>query len=226
MLTARSSERRAAIGWTRVDRSLKFEERTASDFRLFFFNDVRRFNFYAPGESNRQRLSFSVGSGHLKVSDSVLRTFYVRCEGCLAYLVVDGRVVTSVRPGETRQVGQVDLTAGWHRRIVPARGDAQHLAHGGHRTGGPIRLHGLEPFGGIEWVCRANQAAAFLRSPAPHGASHSRAARAKVPSVPRAIGPSRRRPASESVCRTQFRMHCADGSHCGPGKLGFALGCP
>ena len=48
-------------------------------------------------------------------------------------------------------------------RVVPAGGDAQHAAHGGEGMGGLMRLHEFEPFGGIEPVSRANQAAAFFR---------------------------------------------------------------
>ena len=48
-------------------------------------------------------------------------------------------------------------------RIIPAGGDAQHAAQRGHRVDGPALAHELEPFDGIAFVSRANQAAAFDR---------------------------------------------------------------
>ena len=59
-------------------------------------------------------------------------------------------------------------------RLVPAGGDTQHPAHGGNRVGGLMRLHDFEDPDGIDPVSRANQAAAFSRSPVPHAALHSR----------------------------------------------------
>jgi hypothetical protein len=43
------------------------------------------------------------------------------------------------------------------------KGDTQQPAHGGDREGGPILAHEPEPFDGIVFVSRANQAAAFER---------------------------------------------------------------
>ena len=98
-------------------------------------------------------------------------------------------------------------------RVVPAGGDAQHLAHGGEGMGGLIRLHELEPFDGIEPVSRANQAAAFFRI-----SRSSRSAAFLSPEtlqLPRSsvVRPSRWRLASRSACRTQFRIHYAEGSN-------------
>src|ERR1700733_10675492 len=47
--------------------------------------------------------------------------------------------------------------------IVAAGGDAQQPAHGGDRIGCLVIAHEPEPFGGIVFVSRANQAAAFER---------------------------------------------------------------
>jgi len=61
------------------------------------------------------------------------------------------------------------ITAGTPRwlplgpRIVAAGGDAQESAHGGDRISGLVVAHEPEPFGGIVFVSRANQAAAFER---------------------------------------------------------------
>src|SRR6202795_3559867 len=48
-------------------------------------------------------------------------------------------------------------------RIIAAGGDTQQPAHGGDREGGLILAHEPEPFDGIAFVSRANQAAAFER---------------------------------------------------------------
>ena len=48
-------------------------------------------------------------------------------------------------------------------RVIPAGGDAQHMAQRGHRVDGPVLAHELEPLDGIAFVSRANQAAAFDR---------------------------------------------------------------
>lgn len=85
-------------------------------------------------------------------------------------------------------------------RMVPAGGDAQDAAHRGQGMGGLVRLHESEPVEGIDPVSRANQAAAFSESPALHGAWHSPAAGAAIPSVRRwsgrrSAGPHPGRPA-------------------------------
>ena len=48
-------------------------------------------------------------------------------------------------------------------RIVAAGGDTQQSAHGGDRISRLVIAHEGEPFGGIAFVSRANQAAAFER---------------------------------------------------------------
>ena len=48
-------------------------------------------------------------------------------------------------------------------RVIAAGGDTQQPAHGGDREGGLILAHEPEPFDGIVFVSRANQAAAFER---------------------------------------------------------------
>src|SRR5262249_30040738 len=48
-------------------------------------------------------------------------------------------------------------------RVIAAGGDTQQPAHGGDRESGLILAHEPEPFDGIVFVSRANQAAAFER---------------------------------------------------------------
>jgi hypothetical protein len=48
-------------------------------------------------------------------------------------------------------------------RVIAAGGDTQQPAHGGNREGGLILAHEPEPFDGIAFVSRANQAAGFER---------------------------------------------------------------
>src|ERR1700758_5752512 len=50
-----------------------------------------------------------------------------------------------------------------HPRIVAAGGDTQQLAHGDDRVTRLVIAHEPEPFAGIAFVSRANQAAAFER---------------------------------------------------------------
>lgn len=50
-----------------------------------------------------------------------------------------------------------------HPRMIAAGGDTQHSAHRGDWIVGLVIAHEPEPFGGIAFVSRANQAAAFER---------------------------------------------------------------
>jgi hypothetical protein len=50
-----------------------------------------------------------------------------------------------------------------HPRMIAAGGDTQHAAHRGDWIVGLVIAHEPEPFGGIAFVSRANQAAAFER---------------------------------------------------------------
>jgi hypothetical protein len=47
--------------------------------------------------------------------------------------------------------------------MIAAGGDTQHAAHRGDWIVGLVIAHEPEPFGGIAFVSRANQAAAFER---------------------------------------------------------------
>lgn len=97
-------------------------------------------------------------------------------------------------------------------RVTPGGGDAQHQIHCGHRINGLIRSHVLEDLPCTEPVSRANQAAAFLESPAPREAGDSSDAIAILPRV----HPSSDRPHAglsfRSAWRTQLRTACAEHS--------------
>ena len=68
--------------------------------------------------------------------------------------------------------------------VVPAGGDLQQSAHRGYGVHGLVRPHELEGLGGTESVSRANQAAAFARSPAPSSAAGSHDAAGEAPPSP------------------------------------------
>src|SRR4029079_16881224 len=85
-------------------------------------------------------------------------------------------------------------------RIVAAGGDTQKPAHGGNRIGGLVLAHEPEPFGGIAFVSRANQALAFERmSLSSLSWRFSRRNRSSS-SRSAVVSPSVRRPASRSAC--------------------------
>ena len=67
--------------------------------------------------------------------------------------------------------------------IVPAGGDAQHLAHRGYGISCLVGFHKLEDSGGIEPVSRANQAAAFPEKASGRCARISRSRRSFLPKV-------------------------------------------
>ena len=73
--------------------------------------------------------------------------------------------------------------------------------------------HEPEPFGGIVFVCRANQAAAFDRiSRSSRSCRFSRRSRLSS-SRSAVVSPSLRWPALRSACATQLRIDCAVGSN-------------
>src|SRR6516225_9700669 len=91
--------------------------------------------------------------------------------------------------------------------------DTHQPAHGGDREGGLILAHGPEPFDGIVFVSRANQAAAFERIPL-SSLSWRFSCRSWVSSSRSAVvSPLPRRPASHSAWPTQFLIDCAVGSN-------------
>jgi hypothetical protein len=95
-------------------------------------------------------------------------------------------------------------------RIITAGGDTQQPANGGDRESGLILAHEPEPFDGIVFVSRANQAAAFIPlepklavlTPEPVELLAFRRGR-----------PLPRRPASHPDWPTQFLIDCAVGSN-------------
>src|SRR4029077_6405242 len=93
--------------------------------------------------------------------------------------------------------------------VIAAGGDTQQPAHGGDREGGLILAHEPEPFDGIVFVSRANQAAAFARiSLSSRSWRVSRLSWLSPPSSA-VVRPSLRRPASHSARPTQFLIDCA-----------------
>src|SRR5205807_10252484 len=98
-------------------------------------------------------------------------------------------------------------------RIIAAGGDTQESAHGGDRVFGLVLAHEPEPFGGIAFVSRANQAAAFDRiSRSSLSWRFSRLSRLSS-SRSDVVRPSPQRPASRSAWATQFLIDCAVGSN-------------
>lgn len=79
---------------------------------------------------------------------------------------------------------------------------------------GLICDHELESLDGIAVVSRANEAAAVRRiSRSSCCVRFSRRSRRTSFCSP-VVSPSWRRPASRPACRTQFPMHCTNGSYC------------
>src|SRR3954453_1128044 len=97
--------------------------------------------------------------------------------------------------------------------IVAAGGDAQQPAHGGDRIGCLVIAHEPEPFGGIVFVSRANQAAAFERiSRSNFSWRFSRRNRLSS-SGSAVVRPPSPWPVLRAACATQFLIDCAVGSN-------------
>ena len=96
-------------------------------------------------------------------------------------------------------------------RIVAAGGDTQQLTHGGDRVVRLVVAHEPEPFAGIAFVSRANQAAAFERIS--RSSRSWRFSRRSRQSSSRSAVVRLPRPASLSLCATQFLIDCAVGSN-------------
>ena len=74
--------------FTRIDERLQFED-TRHDFPLYFFNDTRRFNFYQPGEPQRDKLAFSVSwLGFLYQPEAEDRRLYLAASGTTARVAI------------------------------------------------------------------------------------------------------------------------------------------
>src|SRR5213078_2153902 len=100
-----------------------------------------------------------------------------------------------------------------HPCIVATGGDTQQLAHGGDRVTCLVIAHEPEPFAGIAFVSRANQAAAFERiSRSTLSWRFSRRSRLSS-SRSAVVRPPSPRPALRSDCANQFLIDCAVGSN-------------
>ncbi len=102
-------------GATRLDRTLDFAPVgfawSAKPFPLWFFNDIRRFNFYRPGEPDRRRLPFSIHwQGVVRVPTAEPVTWRLATEQ-EATLRVGGRTVLSTSDGPAEAA--FTLAAGW-----------------------------------------------------------------------------------------------------------------
>ena len=101
--------------FTRVDERLRFGD-THPDFPLYFFNDTRRFNFYQPGEPQRDKLAFSVSwLGFLYQPDAEDRRLYLAASGTTARVAIgDAPPITVTDPGPNWSA-LVHVPAGWQR---------------------------------------------------------------------------------------------------------------
>src|SRR5262249_51901846 len=86
-------------------------------------------------------------------------------------------------------------------------GDTQQPTHAGNRIVRLVIAHELEPFRGIVFVSRANQAAAFDRISRSSLSSRLSSSRSAV------VRPPSPRPALRSHCPNQFLIDCAVGSN-------------
>src|SRR6202011_17431 len=88
--------------------------------------------------------------------------------------------------------------------IVAAGGYTQQLTHGGHRVVRLVIAHEPEPFAGIAFVSRANQAAAFERISRSSRSWRFSRRRRQSSSRSAVVRPPLPRPALCSLCPTQF----------------------
>src|SRR5262249_37829480 len=100
-----------------------------------------------------------------------------------------------------------------HPRIVATGGDTQQPTHAGNRIVRLVIAHELEPFRGIVFVSRANQAAAFDRI-SRSSLSWRFSRRSRLSSSRSAVvRPPSPRPALRSHWANQFLIDCAVGSN-------------
>jgi len=143
--------------------------------------------------------------------DPVGRQFGVHARGAVdpARLAVDDLDLGAQLEVRLGPRGERSLPPG----VVPAGGDAQRPARGGDAVHRLMRAHELESLDGIELLSRANQAAAFFKmARSSRSVRFSRRSR-RSSSRSSVVNPSWRCPSSRSACRTQFRMHWAEGSN-------------
>src|ERR1700733_2209148 len=96
--------------------------------------------------------------------------------------------------------------------IVAAGGDAQQPAHGGDRIGCLVIAHEPEPFGGIVFVSRANQAAVFVRI-SRSSLSWRFSRRKRLSSSRSVVVRPPPCPVFRAAWATQFLIDCAVGSN-------------
>src|SRR3954451_12478813 len=109
--------------------------------------------------------------------------------------------------------------------IVAAGGDAQQPAHAGNRILCLVIAHEPEPFGGIVFVSRANQAAAFERI-SRSSLSWRFSRRSRLSSSRSAVvRPPSPRPPLRSDCANQFLIDCAVGSNSAASSSGVRPAC-
>ena len=117
--------------YTRIDPIIAFGP--DRDLPLFFLNDLR-FNFYRPGEPDRNRLPWSVAwDGLFRASETRSTAFYVSAGyGVTGELAIGGRTVISIEAGAER-TADVRLAQGAHTitlRAAGAYGADRHIEAG------------------------------------------------------------------------------------------------
>jgi hypothetical protein len=103
-------------------------------------------------------------------------------------------------------------------------GDTQQLTHGGDRVVRLVIAHEPEPFAGIAFVSRANQAAAFERISRSSRSWRFSRRRRQSSSRSAVVRPPFPRPALRSLCATQFLIDCAVGSNARASSWGVRAG--
>ncbi len=108
-----------ARDFTRVDERLDFS-REGPELPLAFFNDNTRFNFYNPGEPERDKLAFAVvwDGNWWTESDGAPHTLYLDAPRAPAELVVDGVIVAAVTPSDGPRTGVAVPRRGWHQVYI------------------------------------------------------------------------------------------------------------
>lgn len=103
-------------GVTRIDERLRFGEDGAPDLPVHFFNEVKRFNFYAATDPDRRWLPVSVAwSGTLRVTDAGRQRFYVRTPAGTVTMSIGSALTAQIPPSNREWTREADLTVGDHR---------------------------------------------------------------------------------------------------------------
>lgn len=106
--------------FTRIDGRLVFGAPGSPDLPLYFFNDSSRFNFFQPGEPDRNTLPFSATwKGHVwSRAAEDRRALYLRGRGVTAELWVDGAQMVRLEPPAEEALERARWPAGMRRLIV------------------------------------------------------------------------------------------------------------